>query len=52
MLKFTLSHPGMHTTIVGTLNPEHLAQNVATASTGPLPADVYEQAKQRLDVAE
>jgi len=47
MLRFTLSHPDLHTTIVGTKNPDHLAANVAAASKGPLPADVYELAKQR-----
>jgi len=47
MLRFTISHPDMHTTIVGTKNPEHLAANVAAASKGPLPSDVYEAAKQR-----
>ena len=51
MLRFTLSHPGMHTTIVGTLNPDHLAQNVATAAKGPLSADVYAEAKKRLEAA-
>ncbi|MBW8826775.1 MAG: aldo/keto reductase [Acidobacteria bacterium] len=47
MLRFTISHPDMHTTIVGTKNPDHLAANIAAASNGPLPADVYEAAKQR-----
>jgi aryl-alcohol dehydrogenase-like predicted oxidoreductase len=47
MLRFTISHPDMHTTIVGTKDPQHLAANVAVASKGPLPADVYEQAKTR-----
>jgi aryl-alcohol dehydrogenase-like predicted oxidoreductase len=47
MLRFTITHPDMHTTIVGTKNPEHLAANVKAASQGPLPADVYETAKQR-----
>jgi aryl-alcohol dehydrogenase-like predicted oxidoreductase len=51
MLRFTLSHPNMHTTIVGTLNPAHLASNVDTASKGPLPADVYAEAKRRLAAA-
>jgi aryl-alcohol dehydrogenase-like predicted oxidoreductase len=52
MLRFTLSHPGMHTTIVGTANLDHLAANVAVARRGPLPADVYAEAQRRLAVAE
>lgn len=48
MLRFTLSHPDVHTTIVGTLNPEHLRANVEAARRGPLPADVYAEAKRRL----
>ncbi len=51
MLRFTLSHPGMHTTIVGTLNPQHLAQNVAATERGALSADVYAEAKKRLVAA-
>src|SRR5262245_11465578 len=47
MLRFTISHPDMHTTIVGTKNPDHLAANVAAAARGPLPNDVYEAAKDR-----
>jgi aryl-alcohol dehydrogenase-like predicted oxidoreductase len=48
MLRFTLAHPHMHTTIVGTLTPAHLDENIAAALAGPLPADVYAEAKQRL----
>jgi aryl-alcohol dehydrogenase-like predicted oxidoreductase len=48
MLRFTLSHPGLSTTIVGTANPAHLAGNIAVAEKGPLPADLYEAAKKRL----
>ena len=51
LLRFTLSHPDVHTTIVGTLYPEHLQENVAAAQKGPLPAEVYEEAKRRLDRA-
>lgn len=51
LLRFTLSHPYCHTTIVGTVNPDHLAENIAMAEKGPLPADVYEEAKKRLDAA-
>jgi aryl-alcohol dehydrogenase-like predicted oxidoreductase len=48
VLRFTLSHPGLSTTIVGTAKPDHLATNIATAEKGPLPADLYEEAKKRL----
>ena len=48
LLRFTLSHPDMTTTIVGTSSLDHLAQNVAVARKGPLPADVYERARQTL----
>jgi len=48
ILRFTLSHPGLSTTIVGTANLEHLASNIAVAEQGPLPADLYEEAKKRL----
>ena len=51
MLRFTISHPDMTTTIVGTANPQHLADNIAAAKKGPLPADQYAEAKRRLDQA-
>ena len=34
VLRFTLSHPGLSTTIVGTSNPAHLAGNIAIAEKG------------------
>ncbi len=48
VLRFTLSHPGLSTTIVGTSNPVHLAGNIAVAEKGPLPADLYEAARKQL----
>src|ERR1700729_2583242 len=48
VLRFTLSHPGLSTTIVGTSSAAHLASNIAVAKRGPLPADLYEEAKKRL----
>jgi aryl-alcohol dehydrogenase-like predicted oxidoreductase len=48
LLRFTLSHPGLDTTIVGTANLEHLRQNLAAAAQGPLPNDVVAEAKRRL----
>ena len=49
VLRFTLTHPGIDTTIVGTGRVDHLMDNVAAAKKGPLPADVYAEAKRRLD---
>lgn len=51
MLRFTLSHPGLDTTIVGTSNVDHLRDNLATAAQGPLPDDVMDEARRRLTEA-
>ena len=51
LLRFTLSHPDLDTTIVGTSSIDHLRQNVATALAGPLPDDVLAEAKRRLSAA-
>jgi aryl-alcohol dehydrogenase-like predicted oxidoreductase len=51
MLRFTLSHPDLDTTIVGTSSVEHLRDNLAAAAKGPLPDDVLNEAKNRLDAA-
>jgi aryl-alcohol dehydrogenase-like predicted oxidoreductase len=48
VLRFTLSHPGLSSTIVGTSNLEHLRANLAFAEKGPLSPDLYEEAKRRL----
>jgi aryl-alcohol dehydrogenase-like predicted oxidoreductase len=48
VLRFTLSHPDLSSTIVGTSNIGHLRANLAVAERGPLPAGLYEQAKRRL----
>ena len=48
ILRYTFSHPHMHTTIVGTANLEHLAANLAAARKGPLPPNVYAEARRRL----
>jgi aryl-alcohol dehydrogenase-like predicted oxidoreductase len=49
VLRFTLSHPDLHTTIVGTANPAHLQRNVEIASKGSLPPDLYAEARRRID---
>ena len=51
MLRFTLSHPDLDTTIVGTKSVEHLRDNIAAALAGPLPTDVVAEAKRRLAAA-
>jgi aryl-alcohol dehydrogenase-like predicted oxidoreductase len=48
VLRFTLSHPALCSTIVGTSNVDHLTSNLAIAEKGPLPDDLYEEAKRRL----
>lgn len=51
MLRFTITTPQVDTTIVGTLNPDHLGSNVAAAQKGPLPDRVYREAQRRLEAA-
>lgn len=50
MLRYTLANPNMHTTIAGTADLDHLADNLRTAELGPLPPDVYAQAQWRLSL--
>ena len=49
LLRFTLSHPSLNTTIVGTANPEHFKENIITANKGILSEEIYAEAKRRLD---
>lgn len=49
LIRFAMSHPGLSTMIIGTKNPDHLAENIEAATRGKLPADVYAEAKRRLD---
>jgi aryl-alcohol dehydrogenase-like predicted oxidoreductase len=51
MLRLTLSHPDLDTTIVGTSSIEHLGENLAAAARGPLPDDILDEAKSRLTAA-
>ena len=51
LLRCTMTNPDMHTTIVGTLNPAHLHENIAAVLQGPLPAAVYHEARHRLAAA-
>jgi len=51
-LRFTLSHPGLHTAIVGTGNPDHVRSNAAAAPRGALPEDVLAEVIRRLEAFE
>ena len=51
LLRFALAHPDLHTTIVGTSKPEHLAANVEAARKGPLAASLCAEAKRRIERA-
>jgi aryl-alcohol dehydrogenase-like predicted oxidoreductase len=48
ILRFTCTNPDLDTTIVGTVNPDHLQDNLRALLAGPLPADLYHEAKRRL----
>lgn len=51
LLRYTLAHPHADTIIVGTLQPEHLQENLAAVQRGPLSPQVYAEAKARLSKA-
>ena len=48
VLRYTLAHPHMHTNIIGTMNPEHLGENIEATLRGPLSQEVYAETKRRL----
>lgn len=47
ILRYTLSHPHCHTTIVGTCDPQHLAENVTASRLGSLPEPIYREISAR-----
>ncbi len=52
ILRYTLSHPHCHTTIVGTSNLDHLAENVSAVTRGPLPESLVKEVRQRVIAAQ
>jgi aryl-alcohol dehydrogenase-like predicted oxidoreductase len=48
LVRLVLCHPGVSTMIIGTKDPEHLAENIAAANEGKLADGVYAEAKRRL----
>ncbi|MFZ4657889.1 MAG: aldo/keto reductase [Caldilineaceae bacterium] len=51
LLRFAISHPALHTTIIGTKSLDHLADNVKAVEAGPLATDVLAAVKARLAAA-
>ncbi len=49
LIRFAITHEGVTTAIVGSGNAVHMRSNIAASGRGPLPADVYAEAKCRLD---
>ncbi len=48
ILRYTISHPHCDTTIVGTCNPDHLAENLQAVEKGPLPQPLYDEITARV----
>lgn len=48
ILRYTLSHPHCHTTIIGTCNSDNLAENLVAAARGRLPSNLYEKIRARV----
>lgn len=49
LLRFTITHPDMNTTIVGTKRVDHLHENLKALEKGPLSDEVYNEVKKRVD---
>lgn len=49
ILRYTLSHPDCHTTIVGTSSPAHLKENLAAAAAGALAPQLVDEVTERVD---
>ena len=48
ILRYTLTHPHCDTIIAGTCDSTHLAENIAAATEGPLPSDLYDEITSRV----
>lgn len=48
ILRYTLSHPDCHTTIVGTCNWNHFQENQTSAEHGALPPELYAEVTRRV----
>ena len=50
VLRFTLSHPDIHTIIAGTKDLDHIKENLKAIQLGPLDPETYSEAKNRLNI--
>jgi len=48
ILRFTISHPHCHTTIVGTCSDEHFAENLTAVEKGPLNENLQDEIRRRV----
>jgi aryl-alcohol dehydrogenase-like predicted oxidoreductase len=48
LLRFALTHLDIDVIVVGTLDPNHLREDVSAAERGPLPSRLYDEVKCRL----
>ena len=48
LLRYTISHPDLSTTIIGSMNPDHIRRNVTAAGRGPLLESTCAQVRRRL----
>lgn len=51
VLRFSMSHPDIDTIIVGTCDESHLAENLASEESGPLPESLYSEIRARVTAA-
>ena len=51
LVRYSISHKGIASSVIGTASPEHLLMNIKAAEKGPLSAEVYAEAQRRLEGA-
>ena len=47
LLRYTISHPDLSTTIIGSMDPDHVRRNVSAAERGPLPDETRAEVVRR-----
>jgi aryl-alcohol dehydrogenase-like predicted oxidoreductase len=48
-IRYALSNPGLSNILIGTRQIDHLVDNIKAANKGPLPPDLYLEAKRRMN---